>query len=183
MPDLLLTNTLASYGTLVLLVATALILAILAYARIPDSLSRPLARYGLLAAFFVTTLASAVTLYYSEVLGQAPCSLCWLQRVFLYPQAFLFGIAYLKSDARITVYTTALSIVGALIALYHHAIQLGASAPVPCAAAGPSCTEVLFLTWGFVSFPFMAFALFLFLIVFSVLLETLWRKFPPARVV
>ena len=37
-------------------------------------------------AFLLTLGATAMTLYYSEVLGFAPCGWCWVQRVFLWPQ-------------------------------------------------------------------------------------------------
>lgn len=181
MPDLALTNTLASYGTLLLLFGTALSLGALAGMRIPTSLARILARYGLALAAALSAFAVTLTLYYSEVLGQAPCSLCWVQRVFLYPQVLLFGIAALRSDTRIVLYTTALSLVGAVTALYHHALQVGGISLAPCAATGPQCTEVTFLTWGFITFPFMAFALFVFLIAFTALLTTLWQRFPQAK--
>ena len=40
----------------------------------------------------------ASTLLYSEVFGFVPCSLCWLQRVALYPQAIIALAAYKLRD-------------------------------------------------------------------------------------
>src|SRR3989344_3342308 len=47
-----------------------------------------LSRWGLWLAFLLTLGATAMTLYYSEVLGFAPCGWCWVQRVFLWPQVY-----------------------------------------------------------------------------------------------
>ena len=40
------------------------------------------------------------SLFYSEIAGYTPCALCWWQRVFLYPQAIILGIALFKKIFR-----------------------------------------------------------------------------------
>ncbi len=138
-----------------------------------------LSRYGLWIAFAVTACATAITLYASEVLGMAPCSLCWVQRVFLYPQVVMFFIAAVIKDQRVALYSLALSAIGAIVALYHHWLQVGGNALFPCPATGNhiDCAEPTFVMWGFVTFPFMSFALFLFLIIFMTYLRSIWRKY------
>ena len=67
------------------------------------------------------TLGGVVSsLFYSEILGIAPCGLCWLQRVFLYPQAILFAIAIWKKSRDVADYSIAFSIFGGVGALYQH---------------------------------------------------------------
>lgn len=50
-------------------------------------------RNCLYLAWFVCVVAVAGSLYLSEVLNYEPCKLCWFQRIFMYPQLFLLGIA------------------------------------------------------------------------------------------
>lgn len=61
-----------------------------------------LGRWGMWLGFLLTLGATAMTLYYSEILGFAPCGWCWVQRVFLWPQVFLFAIALYKRDRAIS---------------------------------------------------------------------------------
>ena len=181
MPDLATTNLFASYGTLLLLLCSfGLLLAILFPTITPEWKQKFHARHGLWVVFGFALFASIVTLYYSEYLGQAPCSLCWVQRVFLYPQVVIFFIAASMRDARAAWYSIVLSALGALVALYHHWLQMGGSALFPCLASGPgiACEIPTFVLWGFLTFPFMALALFVFLLLFMVWLRTLWRKYP-----
>ena len=79
-----------------------------------------LSRSGLWLAFLLSPGATAMTLYYSEVLGFAPCGWCWVQRVFLWSQVVLFLLALWKNDRTIADYSIGLSILGALAALYQH---------------------------------------------------------------
>lgn len=181
MPDLATTNMLVSYGTAFLMLCSLGILAALAVPSIvPKWKERLNAEYGLWTAFLFTLIASAITLYYSEYLGQAPCSLCWIQRVFLYPQVVLFLIAALLRDRKIALYSIALSILGALVALYHHYLQMGGMIHLPCPADGNAidCATPTFVTWGFVTFPFMALTLFIFLVLFMTYLRSIWQKYP-----
>lgn len=179
MPGLETTNLLAGYGTLgLLLLSLGYVGALTFPGLVPQWKERYLSTYGVWIAFVVTLLASAVTLYYSEVLGVLPCSYCWLQRVALYPQVVLFLIAAIVKDRTVALYSIALSLIGAAVALYHHYLQMGGSSFLPCPATGNhlDCAEPTFVMWGFVTFPFMSFALFLFLILFMVYLRSTWRK-------
>lgn len=180
MLDLATTNLLAAYGTLGLLLLSLGYIGALAFpALVPEWKQRWIMKYGVWIAVVVTTLATAVTLYYSEVLGVLPCSYCWLQRIALYPQVVLFLIAAIIKDRTVALYSIALSLIGAVIALYHHYLQMGGSSFLPCPATGNhlDCAEPTFVMWGFVTFPFMSFALFLFLILFMVFLRSIWRKY------
>lgn len=123
---------------------------------------------------FLTTLGGMfLTLFYSEVLHYAPCDLCWYQRVFLYPQVFLFAYAWYKKDRAVLPYTLILSLCGLVVATYHHFLQMGYDLLKPCSSApfAVDCAKPSFIEFGFVTFPFMAIVLFGFLtlIITSVL--------------
>ncbi|MBI5457948.1 disulfide bond formation protein B [Candidatus Kaiserbacteria bacterium] len=125
-----------------------------------------LSRWGLWLGFLLTLGVTAMTLYYSEVLGFAPCGWCWVQRVFLWPQALLFGVALYKQERSVADFSIAFSIFGAAAALYQHYLQMGGGALIPCPASGAGdCAQRILFEFGYITFPLMSATLFCFLIV------------------
>jgi disulfide bond formation protein DsbB len=136
--------------------------------RIPDlqDIAAVLSRWGLWIGFALTLGGTILTLYYSEILGFVPCGWCWVQRVFLWPQVLLFGIALLKGDRRVADYSIAFSVVGGAAALYQHYLQMGGHSVVPCPASGAGdCAQRILFEFGYITFPLMAFSIFAFLII------------------
>lgn len=123
--------------------------------------------WGLWIGFFITLSAMALSLFYSEILGIAPCGLCWLQRVFLYPQALLFAVAIWKRERSIVDYSIAFSISGGVIAIYQHYLQMGGASVIPCPAVstGADCAQRYLFEFGYITFPLMSFTIFAFLII------------------
>ena len=131
-----------------------------------------LAHYVWGIIILVTIGGVSTSLLYSEVLGFVPCSLCWLQRVALYPQVLLVLAAFKLKDAKhSSVYGTVLSIFGLVVAVYQYVLQalpqdLYESGLMPCLADGTAdCSKKIIEVFGFVTFPFLSGVLFLFLIV------------------
>lgn len=129
--------------------------------------------YGLWTAFAISLVASIGSLLYSEAVGFLPCVLCWYQRIALYPQVILFGIAASKKDYRIVEYVLPLSVVGATIAAYHYYGQIFNSSALPCPviSGAPSCSQVPFIAFGFITIPMMALSVFILLIALSLFLR------------
>jgi disulfide bond formation protein DsbB len=123
--------------------------------------------YGLIIAFIVTLGSSVTTLIYSEIFGFIPCGLCWLQRVFLYPQVFLLALALYRKDKGIALYGIVLSIPGLVVSLYQHYLQIGGAEFITCPKAGAdaNCAERILFEFGFMTFPLLSAILFTFLIV------------------
>lgn len=121
--------------------------------------------WALMGAFFVTLGSSIMTLIYSEYFGITPCGLCWLERIALYPQVLLLGMAYYYKDKLIARYGIGLSIVGLVVSLYHHYIQMGGSEFVKCPTSGGDCAKRFLYEFDFMTFPLLAAILFAFLIV------------------
>lgn len=119
--------------------------------------------------FLIALFATIMSLYYQYALGIEPCELCWLQRIFLYPQVFLFGLAWYKKDKAIYDYSILLSIAGLVIALYQHYLQIGYNLYSPCSTNpfAVSCAKPTFLEFGFVTYPFMAVVTFSILILLA----------------
>lgn len=157
-------------GTLAMQLGGAMLLAIYflrsRYAFLRE-ISESVVQWGMPLAFFLAALGSGLTLYYSEVLGFLPCPLCWWQRAFLYPQVVLFAVALWKRDVRIADYSIALSVIGAGIALYQHALQMVPAGVLPCPAVteGISCAQRIIFEFNYITFPLMAATLFGFLVV------------------
>lgn len=127
--------------------------------------------FSLWVAFALSLFASFMTLVYSDYLGIEPCPLCWWQRVFLYPQVILFGMAAWKRDSYVADYALVLSVFGAAVALYQHALQMLPGSGLPCPATGVSCAERFLFEFGYITYPLMAFTLFAFLIVTALILR------------
>jgi disulfide bond formation protein DsbB len=114
----------------------------------------------------------ATTLLYSEVLGFIPCSLCWLQRVALYPQVLMGLVAFkFRESVYFPIYGITLSAFGLVVAIYQYIYQMLPreileSGLVPCLADGSAdCSLKVMEVFGFVTFPFLSAILFGFLIV------------------
>lgn len=127
-------------------------------------------RHALWFGLVVSLAAMLGSLYFSDYLGYAPCKLCWYQRIFMYPQPFLFALALWRREPfKIWAYSSLLSVIGGAIALFHYYIQV-VDKPlitIPCSAVGysASCTETFAMTWGYITIPFMALTAFVLLLV------------------
>lgn len=105
------------------------------------------------------------SLVYSEVVGFEPCVLCWIQRVCIYPQALFFGLALWWKERAILAYGFVLSVIGAVVALYHTYTQLGGRSLTPCTSTGGACAKIYVLEFGYITIPTMALTVFALLIV------------------
>ena len=56
---------------------------------------------ALLFAFIIALIATSGSLFYSEIAKYTPCKLCWFQRIFMYPQVILLGVALMRKARNI----------------------------------------------------------------------------------
>jgi len=126
-----------------------------------------LKRHAVLLAFLVVLSATLGSLFFSSVAGFAPCTLCWYQRIFIFPQVVILGMALLKKDQAVADYIIALSSVAGVIALYHQYLQFGGSPLVPCSASAEavSCAQRFILEFGYVTIPMMTLTVSLMVII------------------
>ena len=122
---------------------------------------------------FVVSLGAMIgSLSYSEIVGFIPCDLCWIQRIFMYPQAILAFFALLKKDKNIVAYLLPLSILGAIVSLYqsliHWRIISGSFLACTSSLTAP-CAKVYVLSYGYITIPFMAFTCFAYLIAITLI--------------
>lgn len=112
-------------------------------------------------AWLLAFIASLAVLFIGEILGQAPCTLCWFQRAFMFPLPIVLGIGLWREDRAVGCYGLALAVGGASIALWHLGLYYGLiPEPIqPCTASGPSCTDENQLFLG-IPIPLTAFLSF-----------------------
>ncbi|MGG1400001.1 disulfide oxidoreductase [Bacillus salipaludis] len=116
---------------------------------------------SILFAWVAAIIATLGSLYFSEVEHFIPCTLCWYQRIFMYPLVIILGIAGYRNDLAIHRYVLPLSIIGMIISGYHTVLQ-----KIPYLQQFEMCTTGVpcskdYLNWlGFITIPMLAFVAF-----------------------
>ncbi len=107
----------------------------------------------------VAGVAMLGSLYFSESAHFVPCRLCWFQRVAMYPIALIALIGLIRRDAGARWYYVPFAVIGAGISTYHYLIEWGVLEDSgSCALFGPSCADIWFRQFGFVTLAFGALA-------------------------
>jgi disulfide bond formation protein DsbB len=124
-------------------------------------------------AWLLALVASTSSLYLSEIVGLVPCSLCWYQRIAMYPLVVVLGVAMFRRDVGVWRYGLPLSVIGLVIAVYHVTIQWQPTLDVGTCATGAPCTGRYLAVFGFISIPTMAGSVFLAVTALMLLLRKL----------
>ncbi|RWZ55214.1 disulfide bond formation protein B [Halobacillus fulvus] len=124
----------------------------------------------LFIAWATALVATAGSLFFSEVFGYEPCELCWYQRILMYPLVIIYGTALLKKDAQVALPGLILSGIGMFLSTYHYLLQ-----KVPGLASTDSCGLVpcsgqYVNYFGFITIPFLAGTAFIIIFVTHMLL-------------
>ena len=122
-------------------------------------------------ALLAAWVATAGSLFLSDVLGWVPCTLCWYQRILMYPLSIIMLVGLLRRERNLYQYVLPFSLAGAGVAGYHYALQKTDWFPPPPCTSGVPCTVDYINLFGFVTVPFLA--LTAFLIVTAAMLVTM----------
>lgn len=122
------------------------------------------------AAWVAALVASAGSLFFSEVMDLPPCILCWYQRIAMYPLVVVIGAGIIMRDGRWKWYALPLSLAGLAIAVYHNLLyyHIIPESITPC-KEGISCTTVQIEWLGFITIPLLALASFVLVSVLALL--------------
>lgn len=140
-------------------------------ARMTPTPSRQDSHWSWIFLAWLTALSATLgALFLGEVMGVAPCVLCWYQRIAMFPLVLILALGLLPFDARCVRYALPLAAAGWVVALYHCLLYWGVVPKdlVPC-GEGASCTDIKAQLFSFVSVPLLS------LIAFSVILVLLLR--------
>jgi len=170
MNPLLVLNIVLAVGGLALAVVT-IVLAIDLFVYKGRYFGQFVQRFGRIVIILTTTGSVALSLVYSEYFGFVPCSLCWLQRIALYPQALMSIVAHkVRDTAYFPLYGIWFSLFGLIVALYQYMYQLipadARAGLIPCLVDGSAdCGTKVIDVFGFVTFPLLSAITFAFLII------------------
>ncbi|MFQ3308554.1 MAG: hypothetical protein ACI977_000795 [Candidatus Nanohaloarchaea archaeon] len=128
--------------------------------------------YKELALLFALTATSG-SLYMSNVLGWEPCTMCWYQRILVYPLVVILAVGVLLEKEDVEDYALPLALIGLPISLYHAMLQrftqyLGSG----CSPTAISCATEYTFHYNYITVPGLAFTA---LLVITLLL---WRFSP-----
>jgi disulfide bond formation protein DsbB len=126
--------------------------------------------YSVELSFGLATIATAGSLYYSNILQYEPCRLCWFQRIFMYPLVLILGVGLLFDDDNVADYALPLTMIGLPIAFYHSLVQRYSQFHSSgCSIFSVSCSTEYTFYFGYITIPVMA------TIAFLGILILLWR--------
>lgn len=133
----------------------SLIIFLLFFRKTQSKLTRIMTNIFIPLSFIVALVATAGSLYYSEAANFKPCELCWYQRIFIYPQVILLGLAWLKKEKYIIDYSLVIIFIGIIISTYHNYIYYTAKSSSVCSAVTP-CTQQYIVGFGYITVPLLA---------------------------
>lgn len=109
-------------------------------------------------AWLIALVATASALFIGEVMGQAPCNLCWFQRIFMFPLVLILGVALYRGDLSVWRYALPLSFGGLAVAIFHclQYFDILPESIQPCMSEGPSCSGSGMTLWGIVPLPVLS---------------------------
>lgn len=123
-------------------------------------------------AWTVALIATTGSLFFSEVMRLPPCTLCWYQRIAMYPLVLILGIGIATSDARARLYALPLAVTGWVIAAYHNLLyyKIIPEGFTTC-TSGVSCTSRQLEWLGFITIPLLSLVAFTLLLVLLALFK------------
>ena len=111
----------------------------------------------LFAVWAIATIATLSSLFFSEIVKLPVCSLCWYQRIAIYPLVLIMPLALFPLDKKVIGYAGILTLFGWLVALFHVLLVAGIipKAAQPCVQDIP-CSETHLNLFGFLNMPMMS---------------------------
>ena len=123
-------------------------------------------------AFLVSLIATLGSLFFSEIMNFVPCSLCWYQRIFMYPLVFIFLTNLLYPDKSVFKYSFPLVFIGLIISIYHNLLILKIIPEKlsPCVNGVPCSID--YLNWfGFITIPLLSFFAYTSILILLIMLK------------
>lgn len=129
------------------------------------SLYTYISQHALGLSFVVALVGTLGSLTYSNIIGFEPCTLCWIQRIFLFSQVVILGVAFVRSDRGVLLYGAWLSVFGAAVAVYQWFYQITGISFIECTAVGGDCSRIYVQEFEYVTIPLMSLTVFSYLII------------------
>jgi len=108
-------------------------------------------KFELFIPWLIVLIATVGSLFFSQVTHREPCTLCWYQRIMMFPLAIILGIAAFRGAYRIVLYVLPLAILGLALSTYHVIMIYYYQKESFC----PACT-LKSLSHNPITFPFLS---------------------------
>lgn len=109
-------------------------------------------------AWLINIVSFMGSMFFSNIMMLPPCTLCWAQRICIFPMSIILAVGFLKKDKNVFLYSIPLIFIGWIISLYHNLLyyKIIPKAITAC-TSGVSCTDKQIEYLGFITIPLMAF--------------------------
>ena len=125
---------------------------------------------SLYIAWMQSAVALIGSLFFSEVMKLPPCTLCWYQRICMYPLVVIIFVGMMNKDKNVGNYILPLSGIGTLIALYHNLLYYKIlPESIQTCAVGVSCTSRYVEWFGFITIPLLSLIAFVIIDICTLL--------------
>ena len=108
------------------------------------------------AAWFIASAATLSALFFGEVMQLPPCTLCWYQRIFMFPLTLILPIGLFPFDRKVVRYALPLAVLGGSIAVYHLLVVAGVFPESTQCKQGVPCSQTVIEWFGFVTIPLLS---------------------------
>ncbi|MDP1612643.1 MAG: disulfide bond formation protein B [Sulfuritalea sp.] len=108
-------------------------------------------------AWLIAAASTLGALFFGEVMQLPPCTLCWYQRIFMFPLTLILPLGLFPLDRKVVRYGLALAVPGALVAVFHLLLVAGVipESIKPCTQGVP-CSETVIEWFGFLTIPLLS---------------------------
>ena len=123
-------------------------------------------------SFLIASIATLGSLFFSEIMHFVPCSMCWYQRIFMYPLVLIFLVNIMYPDNKVFKYSMPLVLTGLFFSIYHNLLMFDIipESIVPCVQGVPCSTE--YINWfGFITIPFLSLISYLSIFILLIMLK------------
>ena len=138
-------------------------------ARLGDDAIDLIGPFALPLALAVATVATAGSLYLSEGAHFPPCTLCWYQRIAMYPLVVVLAVAVLTGDRLVRRYVVPITAIGSTVSVYHLLVERFPNLETgSCDPTNPS--SIIWVEhFGYMTIPVMALSGFLAIAVLTMI--------------
>ena len=123
--------------------------------------------YGKHLAFVIALMATLGSLYFSEIRHFIPCTLCWYQRILMYPLVIITLVGIIEEDDFLPTYVLPFSLIGILVSGYHYLIQWSVFGNASACTVGVPCSARYINYSGFITIPFLALIAFIMITIIT----------------
>lgn len=123
-------------------------------------------------SWLVAMVATLGSLFFSEIMDFIPCTLCWYQRIFMYPLVLILLVGMMPYDKKVLKFATPLVAIGWLFAMYHNLIhyEVVPESASPCVQGIPCSTK--YIEWfGFITIPMLSLIAFSMIAVLFIIIK------------